>query len=84
MNIKRIEKALAALKTNKKAYLSSKCIYLALKTDRVDAAEKRLNEYFAHYVQLAFIHNLYMDVYEEIGEFYNAAIAALIEAKETA
>ena len=81
MNTKRIEKTLIALKPNKKVYFSSKAIVIALKTGRLDIAKGRLDEYFNHYVKTAFIHNLYMDVYEEINEFYNASITALIEAK---
>lgn len=81
MNTKRIESALAALKHNKAAYGKAKVITIAITTGRVQVAEKRLSEFFNLVVKLANKDIMFMDVYEEANEFYNAALPALFEAQ---
>jgi len=84
MNTKRIEKALEALKSNKAVFMKAKTIDVALRAGKLEHADKFIAAFYTKFVEIAFINELYMDIYEEIGEFYNAAIAALIEEQAAA
>ena len=81
MNTKRIESALESLKHNRAVYMKAKVIVIALTTGRNEVAEKRLSEFFNLVVKLANKDIMFMDVYEEANEFYNAALPATMEAK---
>lgn len=81
MNTARIESALESLKINKAAYLKAKVIYMAITTGRTEVADKRLSEFFHKVVKLANNDIMFMDVFEESNEFYNAALVALWEAQ---
>ena len=72
MNIKRIEKAMASMKHNRAAYMKAKVIFMALDTGRYEIAEKRVAEFFDKVVKLANLDMMFMDVVEEVNEFYNA------------